>query len=88
MTLAAAGLILVLICLTVVRVAEYHANVSVLFDQNSSCESLLPDASQPDDVLFTQSLLALGKVGLRVPGGSQAPVPAESSSLALVRLAR
>jgi len=41
-----------------------------------------------EDVLFTESLLALGKVGLRVPGGSPSPSTVESSSLVSVRPAR
>ncbi len=88
MTLAAAALILILICLTVVSLLECHINVGVLQDRNSSRESSTVTAPLPDDVLFTQSLLALGKVGLQVPDGSRSPARAESSSLALARLAQ
>lgn len=48
-------------------------------------DSPKPIASEPADVLFTESLLALSRVGLRAPGDSQAPELAESSSLVSVR---
>ena len=36
---------------------------------------------EPSDVVFTRALLALSKVGPRVPDGSPAPASVESSSL-------
>ena len=88
MTLAAAVLIVILVCLTVISLLECHMNVDVLQERNSGNESSTATSPQPDDVLFTQSLLALGKVGLRVPDDFRSPAPVESSSLVLTRLAR
>ena len=42
----------------------------------------------PEDILFTESLLALSKVGLRAHDGFPAPALVESSSLVLVHQAR
>lgn len=47
-----------------------------------------PIAPEPADVLFTESLLALSRVGLRAPDDSRVPERAESSSLVSVRLVR
>ena len=43
-----------------------------------------PSAPEPTDAHFTDSLLALGRVGLRAPDDCPAPAPAESSSLVSV----
>ena len=85
----------------VVRLRECHVNVSELFSEIAKEKSAGPRAlatsaldtihmarPEPSDAAFTESLLALGKVGLRVPGGSPAPVSAEASSLVSVHHAQ
>ena len=60
---------------------EIHASVQAF-------NVTYPAAPEPSDAHFTDSLLALGRVGLRAPDDCPAPAPAESSSLASVPLAQ
>ncbi len=77
-----------------VRLKEQHSNVNHLLTELDSKaapahEAFAPtDVAVPADVLFTESLLALNRVGLRVPGGSPEPVPDEASLLVSVRPAQ
>ena len=70
-----------------VRVDDAFAGVA---DSQLECagfpvfEQLASPVSEPADVLFTHSLLALSTVGSRVHDGSPAPAPVESSSLVSV----
>jgi len=50
--------------------------------------SAIPAVSQPADVGFTETLLALSRVGSRAPDDSRELELAESSSLVLVRPVR
>lgn len=85
----------------IVRLKEPHVNLNDLFDEmdakpaHPAAESwaaiplkLASVDAAPADVFFTESLLALNRVGLRVPGGSPAHVHDESSSLVSVRPAQ
>ncbi len=86
----------------VVRLSECHVSVNDLLtdlDHLSSTEGPFAHSmaiasseaiasAEPADVLFTESLLALSKVGLRAPDDSRAPELAESSLLVSVRPAR
>ncbi len=84
----------------VVRLKEHHVNMDDLFNElevprNASTDtwSAVPAQmasanSTPADVLFTESLLCLNRVGLRVPGDSPVHETAESSSLVSVRPAQ
>ncbi len=92
MILATGAMILTGISAAVfIRLRECHVSVNqVLQEMNAAHAGSLSSVEvaqswQPSDVAFTESLLALGRVGLRVPGGSRVPEPVESSSLALVR---
>ncbi len=81
----------------IVRIRECHFSVNDLvrdlegFSSRASGaqlalgEALAPTSSSPADVLFTESLLALSKVGLRAHDGSPEPAPAEASLLVSVR---
>jgi hypothetical protein len=82
----------------VTHVCESRFNAGRLFrkerkqmsqHQSSNSEiERLREQHAPADVLFTRSLLALGKVGLRAPGDFPAPEPGESSSLVSIRRAQ
>ncbi len=77
-----------------VRLKEQHVQVNNLLSELDSKGAASPgalapsDTAVPADVLFTESLLALNRVGLRVPGDSPALVPDEASSLVSVRPAQ
>ena len=85
----------------VVRLRECHVNVNEFFQeleessvgtiavkQPMSLEITPPTNPLPADIMFTESLLALSKVGLRVPDDSPVHEPAESSLLVSVHPAR
>ncbi len=104
MILAVSALLFTVIStVVVVRLRECHLGVSEVFREfdaaaASAAEGQIvtqrtANASGPveqeiGDVGFTDSLLALNKVGLRVPGGSPVPDSVESSSLVSVHPAR
>lgn len=68
-----------------VRLRESHVSVNELFADLERFDSPNPIVSEPADVLFTETLLALSRVGLRAPDDSRVPELAESSSLVSVR---
>ena len=85
----------------VVRLRETHVSVNQFFqeleessaatisvNQPMSLEITPPANPLPSDVMFTESLLALSRVGLRVPDDSPVHEPVESSLLVSVHPAR
>ena len=87
MLLAIVAVILgAVLAVAAVRLSEYHSKVGNLLSDLDQLESTRGSAaSGPADVLFTETLLALSKVGLRAPDDSRAPELSESSSLVSVR---
>jgi hypothetical protein len=96
MILASVGMIFTIVSVAIlVRLRESHFNVNQFLQemdvsartssQPASSGETEPATTGSSDVLFTENLLALSKVGLRAPGGSPALAPAESSSLVSVR---
>ena len=102
MILAVSALLFTVIStVVVVRLRECHLGVSEVFREFDVAaasaiegqvviECAATDSAEQElgDVRFTDSLLALNKVGLRVPGDSPVPDSVESSSLVSVRPAQ
>ena len=99
--LAGAALVAAVSTAMIVRLRECHVSVSELFSdlaasKTAEAKAVTPGSlamagsprPEPSDAAFTQSLLALGRVGLRVPGDSPTPASAESSSLVSVHHAQ
>ncbi len=102
MILAVSALVFTVVStVVVVRLRECHIGVSEVFREFDTaaasaakgqlaieCTASGSGDQELGDLRFTDSLLALNKVGLRVPGGSPVPDSVESSSLVSVHPAR
>lgn len=91
MILAIALVVIPVISVAIIlRMHECHVNVSELFLELQGEErgNGAATSSWPQDVAFTESLLALSKVRLLIRDDSRLPATAESSLLASVHPAR
>ncbi len=95
--LAGAAIVAAVSAAVIARVRECHVSMSDLLsamarERLAEVQALPAPAldtarilrPEPSDASFTESLLALGRVGLRVPGDFPAPASAEVSSLVSV----